>query len=85
MNKILVKVIYKSCAVEEEDWEEKLPSTLWAYRTYIYSNYGTHFVSVDVWARGRGTDRIHVTEFKDHDLEQTWRYGKSEREVVQFK
>ena len=33
MNKILVGVIYKSCAVEGEDWEEKLPSALWAYRT----------------------------------------------------
>ena len=32
-NKILVGVIYKSCAVEGEDWEEKLPSALWAYRT----------------------------------------------------
>ena len=26
-NKILVAIIYKSCAVEGEDWEEKLPST----------------------------------------------------------
>lgn len=32
-NKILVSVIYKSCRVEQEDWEEKLPSVLWAYRT----------------------------------------------------
>lgn len=32
-NKILVGVIYKSCAVEGEDWEEKLPSALWAYCT----------------------------------------------------
>ena len=32
-NKILVSIIYKSCVVEGEDWEEKLPSTLWAYRT----------------------------------------------------
>ncbi|XP_059073276.1 uncharacterized protein LOC131874069 [Cryptomeria japonica] len=32
-NKILVGVIYKSYGVEGEDWEEKLPSVLWAYRT----------------------------------------------------
>ena len=32
-NKVLVLIIYKSCAVEGEDWEEQLPSTLWAYRT----------------------------------------------------
>ncbi|XP_059066457.1 uncharacterized protein LOC131857758 [Cryptomeria japonica] len=32
-NKILVGVMYKSCRVEGEDWEEKLPSVLWAYRT----------------------------------------------------
>lgn len=31
--KILVGVIYKSCAVEREDWEEKPPSALWAYHT----------------------------------------------------
>ena len=32
-NKIIVGVNYKSCVVEREDWEEKLPSTLCAYRT----------------------------------------------------
>lgn len=32
-NKILVSIIYKSYGVEQEDWEEKLPSVLWAYRT----------------------------------------------------
>ena len=32
-NKVLISIIYKSCAVEGEDWEEKLPSALWAYRT----------------------------------------------------
>ncbi|XP_059064646.1 uncharacterized protein LOC131856750 [Cryptomeria japonica] len=32
-NKILVSVIYKSCGVEQEDLEEKLPSVLWAYST----------------------------------------------------
>lgn len=32
-NKILVSIIYKSCAVEGEDWEGKLPFALWAYRT----------------------------------------------------
>lgn len=32
-NKILVSVIYKSCGVEQEDWEEKLPLVLWAYKT----------------------------------------------------
>ena len=32
-NKVLVSIIYKSCAVKREDWEEKLPSALWAYRT----------------------------------------------------
>jgi hypothetical protein len=32
-NKILVGVIYKFCGVEGEDWEEKLPLVLWAYRT----------------------------------------------------
>ena len=26
-------MIYKSCGVEGEYWEEKLPSTLWAYHT----------------------------------------------------
>ncbi len=31
-NKILVSIIYKSCAVKGEDWEEILPSALWAYR-----------------------------------------------------
>ena len=29
----MVAIIYKSCAVEVEAWEEKLPSALWAYRT----------------------------------------------------
>ena len=33
MNKILVAIIYKSCAVEGADWKEKLPSALWAYCT----------------------------------------------------
>ena len=32
-NKILVGVIYQSCAVEGEDWEERLLLVLWAYRT----------------------------------------------------
>ena len=32
-NKILVSIIYKSCAVEGEDWEEKLPFALWDYLT----------------------------------------------------
>ena len=32
-NRILVSIIYKSCAVEGEDWEDNLPSALWAYRT----------------------------------------------------
>lgn len=30
-NKIIVSVIYKSCEVEKDDWEEHLPSVLWAY------------------------------------------------------
>lgn len=32
-NKIIVSLIYKSCGVEKDDWEERLPSVLWAYRT----------------------------------------------------
>ena len=32
-NKILVSIIYKSCAVEGAYWEENLPAALWAYRT----------------------------------------------------
>ena len=43
-NTILVAVIYKSCAVEGEDWEEKLPSTLWVYRTsYKVTRVHTQF------------------------------------------
>lgn len=30
-NKILVSIIYKSCGIEQEDWEEKLSFVLWAY------------------------------------------------------
>lgn len=30
---MLVSIIYKSCGVEQEDWEERLPAVLWAYRT----------------------------------------------------
>lgn len=32
-NKILDSVIYKSYVIEQVDWEERLPSILWAYRT----------------------------------------------------
>lgn len=32
-NKVLVSIIYKSCGVEQEDWEERLLAVLWAYRT----------------------------------------------------
>ncbi|XP_059064226.1 uncharacterized protein LOC131856445 [Cryptomeria japonica] len=32
-NKILIGVIYKSCGIEGEDWEEKLPFVLWACHT----------------------------------------------------
>lgn len=32
-NKIIMSVIYRSCRVEKDDWEERLPSVLWAYRT----------------------------------------------------
>ena len=40
MNKILVAIIYKSCVVEGEDWEEKLPSALWAYRMAYKATIG---------------------------------------------
>lgn len=32
-NKVLVSIIYKSCGVEQEDWDERLPVVLRAYRT----------------------------------------------------
>lgn len=32
-NKVLVSIIYKSCGVEREDWEERSPVVLWAYYT----------------------------------------------------
>lgn len=32
-NKVLVSIIYKSCGVEEEDWEERLLAVLWVYHT----------------------------------------------------
>lgn len=32
-NRVLVSIIYKSRGVEQEDWEERLPAALWAYRT----------------------------------------------------
>ena len=32
-NKILVAILYKTCGVEEQDWEERIPAIVWAYRT----------------------------------------------------
>ena len=29
----MVSILYKTCGVEDDNWEEKLPAVLWAYRT----------------------------------------------------
>ncbi|XP_059076953.1 uncharacterized protein LOC131876154 [Cryptomeria japonica] len=43
-NKIIISAIYKSCGVEKEDWEECLPSVLWAYKmTYKVTTGQTPF------------------------------------------
>ncbi|XP_059068626.1 transposon Tf2-1 polyprotein [Cryptomeria japonica] len=40
-NKVLVSILYKTCGVEQGDWEERLPAVLWAYRT-TYKATTTH-------------------------------------------
>lgn len=53
-NKILIVVIYKSCGVEGEDWEEKLPSILWAYHTTYKGEHRPNSIPTDVRTRSCG-------------------------------
>lgn len=39
-NKILVTILYKTCGIERGDWEGRLSTVLWAYRTTYKATTG---------------------------------------------
>lgn len=39
-NKILVSILYKTCGVEKENWDERPPIVLWAYQTTYKATIG---------------------------------------------
>jgi transposase InsO family protein len=57
-NKILERELTKVCCANREDWDDRVPTVLWAYKTTTKTPQ-VHSISVSLWERGCGACRIH--------------------------